>query len=311
MFINRSIVCLALCTVLLCTGCASAEGKSSSAAESSSKAESSAPVSEASKDTDSTPEKEIPKEEPGPLLAKAAELFTGGTYSFECTLTDSEGNVTEISRQVTPSGYYQLQKNAIGECGSVMADGKSYMFDKVSKMYAEDSVTQLESTVAEVAGQMLPHTSTHINKLDQQEYDIEEYTYTGETYITVFDFYFSKSDGKLVKYITTYSVEGSDDIVETREFTKLSNQADSSLVSLSVLANLTDFDELTQEECQEEFERICDANEVSDSDMAACGTSRDALGKLSFYEFEEMLYSCGFDSIYEQTREAAESKAEV
>ena len=181
MFINRSIVCLALCTVLLCTGCASAEGKSSSAAESSSKSESSAPVSEASKDTDSTPEEEIPREEPGPLLAKAAELFTGGTYSFECTLTDSEGNVTEISRQVTHSGYYQLQKNAIGECGSVMANGKSYMFDKVSKMYAEDSVTQLESTVAEVAGQMLPHTSTHINKLDQQEYDIDEYTYTGET----------------------------------------------------------------------------------------------------------------------------------
>ena len=103
-------------------------------------------------------------------------------------MTDSEGNVTEIKRDVTPAGYYQVQKNSVGESGSLRTDGKSYDFDKVSGLYTESSVTVLDSNVAQVAEQMLPHTSYHINKLDQQEYDIEEYTYTGETYITAFDF---------------------------------------------------------------------------------------------------------------------------
>ncbi len=312
---NRSIVCLALCTALLCTGCASAERKSSSSAETSSAAESSAPVSEASQDTDSVtddvPEEETPKEETGPLLAKAAEIFNSSTYSFECTMTDSEGNVTEIKRDVTPAGYYQVQKNSVGESGSLRTDGKSYDFDKVSGLYTESSVTVLDSNVAQVAEQMLPHTSYHINKLDQQEYDIEEYTYTGETYITAFDFYFSKTDGKLVKYVTTYSVEGSDDIVETREFTKLGTEADSTLFNMTALSGLKNYDEMTQEECQNEFERICDANEVTDSDMTAFGTSRDQLGKLSFDEFEELIYTYGFDSTYENAAKEADSKAEV
>ena len=313
MYIKATIGCLAMCITLLCTGCASSENKGSSSAAESSNTSSAAEVkesevsAESEADDSEAPEKDIPREETGPLLAKAAEVFQSGTYSYECTLTDSEGNVTEIVRHAAPDSFYQLQKNIIGESGSVRTEGQTYYFDKVCGLFTKGSEQSLESAVLSVTEQKLPHTSNHISKLEQQEYDIEEYTYTGETYITAFDFFFSKTDGKLKKYVTTYSVEGSDDIVEVIEFSKISSVADSSLFSTSVINGLKDYDEMTQEECQELFERLCDADEVSDSDMSAYGTSRDKLGKLTYDEITELVYTYGFDSVYESAKNTVDN----
>ncbi len=289
---------------LVLGGCASSSEPSSktdtSAAQDMSSSQGADESVSGTDDTSEVTPPEQPKQPTGPLLEKACELFRSGTYSFECDLTDSEGNVTHIIRHVAPNNYYQLQSNAIGSSGSVCKNGTAYDFDNVCRLCASSTDKELDNTILQVADMQLPHTANHINKVDLQEYDIEEYTYTGETYITAFDFYFSKDNGELVKYVTTYSVEGSDDIVETREFTSMSSQVDETLFNIGIVSNLTNFDDLTQDDCREMFSQICDNAGVTDSDMAAYGTDREKLGRLGYNDIVELVYTYGYKDTYER-----------
>ncbi len=291
------MIAAAVAAGVVCCGCAASSRGASSAAESS------AVQTEESTAEESTAEEfvaePIPPEEPGELLSKAAEVFRSGTYSYRCTLTDSEGNVTEIVRDVAPNNYYQLQTNKIGTSGSVCENGEAYDFDNVCRLCAKSTETALDNIVLDVYNSRLPHTSNHINAVELQEYDIEEYTYTGETYITAFDFYFDKNSGTLKKCVTTYSVEGADDIIETREFSDISGEADESLFNLGIISTLTRFDELTQDECQELFEQLCDNAGITDSDIVNYGITRDKLGRLDYDEIVELIYTCGYKTSYE------------
>ncbi len=301
-----------LSLALVLCGCASASEPSSatetSAAEDTSSSQTADESADESGDTSGSELPEQQTEPTGPLLTKACEVFRSGTYSFECDMTDSEGNVTHIIRHVAPNNFYQLQSNALGSSGSVCQNGVAYDFDNVCRLCASSNNTTLDNTILEVADMQLPHTTNHISKVDLQEYDIEEYTYTGETYITAFDFYFSKDSGELVKYVTTYSVEGSDDIVETREFTSISSQVDDTLFNIGIVSNLTKFDDLTQDDCKELFSQICDNAGVTDSDLAAYGTDREKLGRLDYSDIVKIVYTYGYKDTYERSgAEASEA----
>ena len=76
--------------------------------------------------------------------------------------------------------------------------------------------------IVQTVKQSLEPTKTHIDPEESKKYDAEEYTYTAGTYITVLDFYFDKTTGELKKYTVTYSIEGRDNQVETREIEKMS-----------------------------------------------------------------------------------------
>ena len=302
MNIYMRMIAAAAAVCVVCCGCGSSSKASSSAAESSS-----VQLEESTATDESSAEEflaePIPEEEPGELLSKASEVFLSGTYNYMCTVTDSEGNVTEIVRDAAPNNYYQLQTNRIGTSGSVCENGEAYDFDNVCRLCAKSNEAQLDNIVLEVCDAKLPHTSNHISVVDLQEYDIEEYTYTGETYITAFDFYFDKNTGGLKKCITTYSVEGSDDLVETREFFDIKGEADTSLFNLGIISTLTVFDELTQDECQELFEQICDNAGITDSDIVNYGTTADKLGRLDYDDIVELVYTYGYKNTYEAARQ--------
>lgn len=64
-------------------------------------------------------------------------------------------------------------------------------------VYHKSDVTELDGVLESIVKQNLPRTYGHINSDEADDFDIEEYTYTGDTYITAIDLYFDKSDGSL------------------------------------------------------------------------------------------------------------------
>ncbi len=187
------------------------------------------------------------------LLRKTYDFLNSESYSLRIKYTDYEGNVTDIYRVADGDDFYQLQKNVIGESGSIRVGEECYDFDMVCGIYRKSSAERPDSIIESIIEENLPMTSTHINEEDAALYDVEEYTYTGDTYITVLDFCFDRSTGAPVKYTATYSVEGDDDITETREFydfipsfepaENISSDADSSFIAQdsSVTDSRTDY----------------------------------------------------------------------
>lgn len=245
----------ALCAALmiLCTGCSDKNSSDSSVSDNKKNTVSSSISSESKADTETDSKDSEDKDDDaqdssvlGAGILQAYDFFKSSRYSMNVRYTDSEGNVTEIYRVVNDGDFYQLQKNKIGESGSVKVGDECYDFDKVCGIYRKSSAESLDSVIETVVDQKLPRTNTHIDPADTVNYDVEEYTYTGDTYITVMDFCFDKNNGELVKYTTTYSVEGMDDVTETREFYNLipsaPEKADSSTADSSVLDESSQLD---------------------------------------------------------------------
>lgn len=223
---SAAVLCAALMTVL-CAGCAegsdsAADSKNNSSAASTAENKSVSKSDE--KDTDSMEDDsseevyDVSSTSAGRGLTQAYEFLQNESYSMNVRYTNADGEVTEIYRVVDGDNYYQRQKNSIGESGSIKVGDEKYDFDIVCGIYRKSSADRLDSVVETIVEENLPKTSTHIAQEDAEIYDVEEYTYTGDTYITVMDFCFDKQTGELVKYTTTYSVEGEDDVTEVREF---------------------------------------------------------------------------------------------
>lgn len=222
----RLKITAALCAALIavmCTACNDSGSDKKSVSKSSSVSKTDKSDSKDSSDdnnSDGSPDSENSSQtdNSGTLLKKTYDLLNSESYSFRMKYTDFEGRVTEVYRAADGDDFYQLQTNDIGESGSIRVGEECYDFDMVCGIYRKSSAEKPDSIIESVIEENLPQTSTHIDEADTELYNVEEYTYTGDTYITIMDFCFDKSTGALVKYTTTYSVEGDDDITETREF---------------------------------------------------------------------------------------------
>ena len=244
----------------------------------------------------------------GKYITKAYELLQSGHYSVRLTYTDPSGHDTEIYRLVNGADYYEIQKNEIGESGCICVSGYAYDFDNVCGIFRKRNSGRPESLIESVVEQKLPATDTNIDPNEAELYEAEEYTYTGGTYITVIDFYFDKTTGLPVKYITKYMVEeenGDEGMTETRTVKEIcvdeggelhtsdgeTVEKDSSLFDLSFLSQLADFDSMTPEQklgyCQAIFVTAgVTADELNDAQI-----TDERLKYISYEDFTSLVYT--------------------
>jgi len=229
----------------------------------------------------------------GDRLRPIAELFARKHYTEECTLTGSEiAEPIKIKRIVNGDDIYQLQTEKLGSHGSVTLDGTHYDFDYVCGMYRETNSPSVQSIIEQIAANGIPMSKSRRSGTDEG-YDIEEYIYTGETYITKMEFYFNKSDGRLVKYVTTYSVEGHDDIVETRTVDRLEGNIDESVFNAYFVDELADFENMGEDEKLGFCKGLCGSWNITAEEMSDMGISASNLNNIDYNTLFRLIYTYG------------------
>ena len=278
----------AVCALLMVffTGC-SGDTDSSSSQEAPQAAEGSSAAAESSEVTLSY----TPRTNTGEKLKAVYDIISKGTYTFECELTGT--NVPEpirITRIVSGNDSYQLQQEKLGDHGTVTFSGKSYDFDYVCGMYRESTEAAQPGIIEQIVKGNVPRTETAVK---DERYDIEQYTYTGDTFITVIDFYFDKKDGHLMKYDMTYSVEGRDNIVETRTVLRLDNEADTSVFNAYFADTLVNFDSMSEPQKQGFCQGLCATWGITADEMFDLGVSSDSLDKIDYDTLFTLIHTCG------------------
>ncbi|MBR1864042.1 MAG: hypothetical protein IJ806_08155 [Ruminococcus sp.] len=205
MKMGRTAACL--CAAVLVCGLAGCKGSEDKDKNKNSLNDSSAVISETVTQEPQPQVQAVRTAKDGKYIMQAYQFLQSETYSIKIGYTDHRGNNESIYRVVDGGNYYQLERNDIGCGGSIFLDGSGYDFDLVCGVYKENRSKRPESLIESVVEQDLPATSTHIDPIDAQKYAVEEYTYTGGTFITVMDFYFDRDCGLPVKYVTHYMVE--------------------------------------------------------------------------------------------------------
>ena len=228
----------------------------------------------------------------GEYLQGVADIYSKGEYTLECTLSSTafDGEI-KLTRVVRGEDVYQLQQEALGKHGAVTVDGKSYDFDYLCGMYRErDSKPEL-NLIEEIIRLNLEQTDTHEEESSQNEYAVEEYTYTGDTYITVMDFYFDKTDKRLVKYTTTYSVEGQDDVTETRVIDRLDNSIDETVFNTDFTYNLADFNSMSEDQRLGFCQGLCGSFGITTDEMYKMGISTDQFKTIDYNTLFNLVYT--------------------
>lgn len=229
----------------------------------------------------------------GDRLKPIAELFSKKHYTMECTLTGSYiSDPIKIKRIVNGDDVYQLQTEKLGSHGCVTFDGVHYDFDYVCGMYRETKNAPELSIIEQIAANGLPVSKVRRSSADA-EYDTEEYIYTGETYITKMEFFFEKSDGRLVKYVTTYSVEGDDDIVETRTIDKLEGKIDDKVFNAYFVDELADFEGMSEEQRVGFCKGLCGSWNITADEMSEMGVNASNLKNIDYNTLFRLIYTYG------------------
>ncbi len=292
-------LCAALCACVMClcaVGCSKDSKDSSSAAESKAsvstadKADSEKPAD--SKADESGADSQVVNEQ-GELMTKTAAIFDGD-YTLKTTCTEADGSKQEVVRAKKGGNIYLKVTSDIGTSGFISVDGVSYDYDNVTGVYHKSDVTELDGVLESIVKQNLPRTYGHINGDETDDFDIEEYTYTGDTYITVIDLYFDKTDGSLKKYTQTYSVEVSDDTVSEYTVDELSEGAVDSLFDVSQATSLVDFDSMSEDQRLGYCQGIFNKAGVTTDDLSAGGYQTDDLKTISYDNFVSLVYTYGF-----------------
>ncbi len=231
----------------------------------------------------------------GEYLQKTENIYNTGKYTLECVITgDNIDGEIKLTRVADGENFYQLQEESLGSYGRIISGGKSYDFDFACNMYRPADGEKPLNVVEEIKDLGLACTSPQQNSAaDDDNYIVEEYVYTGDTYITALDFYFDKDSGDLVKYNTTYSVEGEDDIVETREIVRLDNTADSSVFDTSFIDGLENFDEMTEDQRLGFCQGLCGSFNISTDMMYDAAITTDDLKTISYEDFFRLVYNYG------------------
>ena len=245
-----------------CSKSSSSDSDSSSgeSTDSSSQTSSESTAESSSSQSESKPEEKVM----GERIKKAAAFFENPSYEFVCT-----GNTT-----------YRY-------------DDKTKAFSRKVGEINEDPTGNL---IVQTVKQSLEPTRTHIDPQEEKKYDAEEYTYTAGTYITVLDFYFDKTTGELKKYTVTYSIEGKDNEVETREIEKMST------VSADVPAfnekELTDkgyvhFEGFTEQKREEFCRQVMRDNKITNETLYNVGLTTYDLKTVSYIDFASAVIAAG------------------
>lgn len=308
----RAVCLLAAASMCLTTGCSDGDNSSSSKAQTDKTNSSETLSSDTQSDKDNeknessaaseadsaesapdTPEKYIP----GPLLAKSAEAFGEEyLYSVEISYSDSEGKT--LVTQAKKDGSFCQKTSEEGSEG-LNADNV-YCFDGENGYYADYNIKAYTSCGQLSGLELLPfiieneleQTSTHIPK-DTGDFTVEEYTYAGDTYMTVYDFYFAEGNDIFEKYTVTYSVEGQDDVIQTVEVTDFASSAadiDEYALTQSDLDALTDFDNISEDTRLGYCQGVCASFNISTDEMYSMDITTDDLKRINFDTFTDLVY---------------------
>lgn len=231
----------------------------------------------------------------GDRLRPIAELCAKKHYTLECTLTGTDiADPIRIKRVVNGEDVYQLQTERLGSHGFVSLGGVGYDFDYVCGMYREARAVLELNIIEQIAANGLAVSKYRgLSDEDGKQYDVEEYVYTGGTYITRIDFFFEKADGRLVRYVTTYSVEGQDDIVETRTVERLDGNVDESLFNAYFADELADFENMSEEQRQGFCQGLCGSYGITPEEMSENGVSLSGLKNIDYNTLFRLIYNYG------------------
>jgi hypothetical protein len=250
----------------------------------------------------------IPTSLDGEYIMKAYKLLKSDSYSLRLTYTDPDGFNTSVYRVVDGGNYHEMRKNSLGESGSICVGENSYDYDKLCGIYRRRTSGRPESLIESVIDQALPATDINKDPNESAKYAVEEYTYTGDTYITVMDFYFDKVTGLPVKYTTRYVVEeenGDEGMTEIRTINEIiaedsdstvtdgeTAEIDRSVFDTSFVDKLTDFDRLGSEQklsyCRTLFARVG----VTQEQLDELDIDDDRIKGISYDELTALVYNC-------------------
>lgn len=286
MRIINKIFCVSLAALMLAlSGCGKEEG-------SSLKTESKTETSSAGVENSDAEESSLKeKSNAGEYLTRLAEKLKQSEYTMKCTVTGSayDGEI-KLTRAVSGQNVYQTQQENNGSYGVISVDGKTYNFDTSAEMYQLTEAEPPLSIVEEVINRNLPFTKGN-TEVDDNQAVTEQYTFTGDTYITNITFFFDKKNGDLIKYTLKYTIEGQDDMTETRIIDSLSFEADKSVFDLSFLDSMTDFDGMTEDERVSFCSNICSKKGMTSDDLSKMDISEEDFKKMDFSTFLNLIYS--------------------
>lgn len=296
---NIKKIAALICAAAVCTafaGCSDKQkDKSSSAAAESSADSADESASDNSKPDESSQSDDSQQEESniGEYLQGVADIYANKNYTLECTLssTQFEGEIS-ILRAVKGDNVYQIQHEGMGDHGTMTLDGVTYDFDNVCGMYRKSDGGSSLNVVDEIVRLNLEQTDTH-EQTTEEDYAVEEYTYTGDTYITVMDFYFDKTDKSLVKYVTTYSVEGQDDITETRVIDRLDETVDETVFNTDFTNTLVDFDSMSEDQRLGFCQGLCASFGITTDNMYEMNITTDKFKTIDYDTLLNLVYTYG------------------
>ncbi len=232
--------------------------------------------------------------EPGELLAKAAAVFDGAyTYEVEITYSDEPDVLTERTQASDGENTYV----GIRRTGSdvlttdtfyISMNGSTFSADNNLMAYASADELGEVCLLKSIIDNKLERTYTHLPE-DAEGMTVEEYTYAGDTFITVYDLYFAE-DGSLAKYTALYTTEGEDQLEETAVVKSMKAEYDGSCFEEDNLADYTDFDGMTEDERLGFCQKICGDYSISTDDMYSLGITTNDLKTITFDKFCELVY---------------------
>lgn len=230
----------------------------------------------------------------GELLAETAEIFGGDyTYQLNVTYSDAPDTVCKLLQVCSGDNFYMSvkEKNSEGlpaDTVYLRLGDTAYDIDNNIGAYSPAVTDRGLNLIANIIDMRLDRTATHIPQ-DTEGYTVEEYTYTGNTYITVYDFYFDENR-ELKKYTAAYTVEGQDELVETAEVLKLERTADEKYFSEDIFDGLDDFTAMSEDERLAFCQALCGRFQISTDNMYEMNITTDALKRISFEEFSLLVY---------------------
>ncbi len=303
--------------VLCCASCGDKTNKDSSKAADKKKNITSSAVEESSAEDAQTTSGEDSGEPAltavdGQFIMQAYDMLQSSQYVLRLTYTDPEGFDTDIYRVVDGDDYYEVQTNEIGESGCISVNGEAYDFDNVCGIYRRRTQGKPETLIETVVEERLPATDTNVDPNEAADLEVEEYTYTGGTYITVMDFYFDKVTGVPVRYTTRYMVEqenGDEGMTETRTVKELmygadgeltatdgeSHELDRTVFDTSFISKLADFDGMSPEQKLGYCQAIFVTANVTADELTEAGFDEEKLKKISYEELTSLVYTYGYD----------------
>lgn len=107
------------------------------------------------------------------------------------------------------------------------------------------------------------------------------------------DFYFDKESKALVKYTTTYTVEGQDDIVETRTINRLDNNIDESVFNTDFTTSLVDFNSMSEDQRLGFCQGLCGSFGISTDDMYEMNITTDQFKTIDYDTLFKLVYTYG------------------